>query len=130
MSDFKKFSNSNLKAVWHILFFLPYPPKHIICVTSFTTTYIGKDRLRLSYANGCLSLPHCPHTYNTSFENESVQILSLDNGEDEPNFQSSYKIPFQQVQDQVSGLVADYTLHGSYHKEIFDKMTDGICDGI
>ena len=86
MSDFKKFSNSNLKAVWHILFFLPYPPKHIICVTSFTTSYIGKDRLRLSYANGCLSLPHCPHTYNTSFENESVQILSLDNGEDETNF--------------------------------------------
>jgi len=56
------------------------------------------------------------------------QVSCLD--EDvEFEYQPYNKIPFQQVQNQVSGVVADHNpLWFQSHQEIFEKMTDGMFE--
>jgi hypothetical protein len=63
-------------------------------------------------------------TYPINFEKETFQTLSLDE-EGESDHQPYNKIPFQQVQNQVAGIVADYNpAWFQSHQEIFGKMTD------
>ncbi len=67
--------------------------------------------------------------YPINFENEVFQIPLLDDEEDDPDYQLSSKIPFQQVQDQVSELVAGYNpAWFQSHQEIFEQMTDGLFE--
>ncbi len=64
-------------------------------------------------------------TYPVNFEPEIFQIFSLDNEEDETDHQPINKIPFYQVQNQVSELAADHNpAWFQSHLEIFDKMTE------
>lgn len=68
-------------------------------------------------------------TYPFNFENEIFQTPSLGDKENEPDYHAYTKIPFQQVQNQVSELVADHNLGWFQdHKEIFEKMTDGLFE--
>ncbi len=65
-------------------------------------------------------------TYPINFEKEIFQTSSLDeeNEEDEPDHGPYSKIPFQQVQNQVAGIVADHNpAWFQSHQEIFEKMT-------
>jgi len=64
-------------------------------------------------------------TYPINFEAEIVQTPSIDDWEHEQDYHLYNKIPFQQVQNQVSGLVADHNPEWfQSHKAIFEKMTD------
>jgi hypothetical protein len=63
-------------------------------------------------------------TYPINFDKEALQTSSLDE-KDESDYQPYNKIPFQQVQNQVAGIVADHnTLWFQSHQEIFEKITD------
>jgi hypothetical protein len=63
-------------------------------------------------------------TYPFNFEKETFQTPPLDE-KDESDYQPYYKIPFQQVQNQVAGIVADYNpTWFQSHQGIFEKMTD------
>ncbi len=63
-------------------------------------------------------------TYPINFEKEAFQTSPLDE-EEESDHQPYSKIPFQQVQNQVAGIVADHNLAWfQSHQEIFEKMTD------
>ncbi len=63
-------------------------------------------------------------TYPINFEKEVFQKSPLDE-EGEFDHQPYNKIPFQQVQNQVAGIVADYNpTWFQSHQEIFEKMTD------
>ena len=67
-------------------------------------------------------------TYPINFEKETFQTSPLDE-KDESDYQPYNKIPFQQVQNQVAGIVADHNpawFHS--HQEIFGKMTDGMFE--
>jgi hypothetical protein len=56
------------------------------------------------------------------------QVSCLDEDIESDN-QPHSKIPFQQVQNQVSGMVADHNpLWFQSHQEIFEKMTDGMFE--
>jgi hypothetical protein len=68
--------------------------------------------------------------YPINFESESFQRSPpLDNEEDAQDYQTLNKIPFQQVQNQISELIADYNPEWfQSHKEIFEKMTDGMFE--
>jgi hypothetical protein len=67
-------------------------------------------------------------TYPINFEKETF-LSSHFNEKKEPDYQPFSKIPFQQVQNQVSGIVADHN-PGWFksHQEIFEKMTDRMFD--
>jgi len=66
-------------------------------------------------------------TYPFNFENEILQTFPLDDKEYEPDQHSYTKIPFQQVQNQVSASVADRNpAWFQSHKQVFEKMTDGM----
>jgi len=68
-------------------------------------------------------------TYPINFEAEIFQTPSIDDWEHEPDYLPYDKIPFQQVQNQVSGLVADHNPEWfPRHKEIFEKITDGMFE--
>jgi hypothetical protein len=69
-------------------------------------------------------------TYPINFESESFQRSPTPDDElDAQDYQTLNKIPFQQVQNQVSGLVADHNpTWFQSHKEIFEKMTDGMFE--
>ncbi|NQE53771.1 hypothetical protein C5S29_09270 [ANME-1 cluster archaeon GoMg3.2] len=68
-------------------------------------------------------------TYPINFESERFQRSPPDDEEDAQEYQTHNKIPFQQVQNQVSGLIADHNLEWfQSHKEIFEKMTDGMFE--
>ena len=68
-------------------------------------------------------------TYPFNFKSEIHQITHLNNKGDKSDYQSASKIPFLQVQNQVSGLVTDHNPEWfSSHKEIFEKMTDGMFE--
>src|SRR4030065_1737954 len=63
-------------------------------------------------------------TYPINFEKATFQTSPLDE-EDESDYQPYNKIPFQQVQNQVAGIVADHNpAWFQSHQEIFEKMTD------
>ncbi len=63
-------------------------------------------------------------TYPINFEKEIFQAPSLDEEEELDHVPYS-KIPFQQVQNQVAGIVADHNpTWFQSHQEIFRKMTD------
>jgi hypothetical protein len=65
-------------------------------------------------------------TYPINFDAEIFHPSHLDE-EDETDDQPFGKIPFQRVQDQVSGLVAEHNpAWFQSHQEIFEKMTDGM----
>ncbi len=67
-------------------------------------------------------------TYPINFKKEIFQTSSLDE-EDESDYQPYNKIPFQQVQNQVAGLVANYnSTWFQSHQEIFEKMIDGMFE--
>jgi hypothetical protein len=62
-------------------------------------------------------------TYPIDFEKEIFQTFSLDE-EYESDHQPYSKIPFQQVQNQVAGIVADHNpIWFQSHQDIFEKMT-------
>jgi hypothetical protein len=64
-------------------------------------------------------------TYPINFEPEIFHVPSLGDEEEETDHQSVDKIPFYQVQKQVSELVADHNPEWfQRHHEIFDKMTE------
>lgn len=66
-------------------------------------------------------------TYPFNFETEIFQTFPLDDKENEPDYNSYNKIPFQQVQNQVSDLAADHNpAWFQSHKDVFEKMTDGM----
>ena len=68
-------------------------------------------------------------TYPFDFKSEIRQFTPLGDKADDSDYQSSSKIPFQQVQNQVSELVADHNPEWfQSHKEIFEKMTDGMFE--
>jgi hypothetical protein len=68
-------------------------------------------------------------TYPINLDFERVQIPSLDNENDDFDNISHNKIPFQQVQNQVSELIADHNPEWfQSHQEIFKKMTDGMFE--
>ena len=68
-------------------------------------------------------------TYPFNFKSEIRQFTPLGDKADDLDYQSSSKIPFQQVQNQVSELVADHNPEWfQSHKEIFEKMTDGMFE--
>ncbi len=61
-------------------------------------------------------------TYPFNFKSEIRQIPLLGDKVDDSDYQSASKIPFQQVQNQVSELVADNNPEWfQSHKEIFEK---------
>jgi hypothetical protein len=67
-------------------------------------------------------------TYPINFEKEILQTPSLDE-EDESDHQPYNKIAFQQVQNQVAGIVADHNpTWFQSHQEIFEKMTGGMFE--
>ncbi len=70
-------------------------------------------------------------TYQINLEtniSDTSQVSYLD--EDiESDYQSYNKIPFQQVQNQVAGIVADHNpAWFQSHQEIFEKMTDSMFE--
>jgi len=68
-------------------------------------------------------------TYPINFESESFQRSAPEDEENAHDYQKHNRIPFQQVQNQVSGLIADHNPEWfPNHKEIFEKMTDGMFD--
>jgi hypothetical protein len=68
-------------------------------------------------------------TYPINFETESFQRSPPDDEENVQVYQTHNRIPFQQVQNQVSGLIADHNPEWfQIHKEIFEKMTDGMFE--
>jgi len=68
-------------------------------------------------------------TYPFNFESERFQRSPPDDGVDAQEYQTLNKIPFQQVQNQISELIADYNPEWfQSHKEIFEKMTDGMFE--
>ena len=68
-------------------------------------------------------------TYPFNFKSEIRQFTPLGDKADDSDYQPSSKIPFQQVQNQVSKLVADHNPEWfQSHKEIFEKMTDGMFE--
>jgi len=68
-------------------------------------------------------------TYPFNFKSEIHQITLLGDKADDSDYQSASRIPFQQLQNQVSGLVADHNPEWfQSHKEIFEKMTDGMFE--
>lgn len=68
-------------------------------------------------------------TYPINFESESFHRSAPDDEEDAQDYQPHNRIPFQQVQNQVSGLIADHNPEWfPSHKEIFEKMTDGMFE--
>jgi len=68
-------------------------------------------------------------TYPINLKFERVQVPSIDNENDDFDDISPNKIPFQQVQNQVSELVADHNPEWfQSHQEIFKKMTDGMFE--
>jgi hypothetical protein len=68
-------------------------------------------------------------TYPINFESESFQRSAPDDEEDAQDYQPHNRIPFQQVQNQVSGLIADHNPEWfPSHKEIFEKMTNGMFE--
>ncbi len=59
---------------------------------------------------------------------DTSQVSRLDE-DTESDYQSCSKIPFQQIQNQVSGIVADHnSVWFHSHQEIFEKMTDGMFE--
>ncbi len=67
-------------------------------------------------------------TYPINFEKEILQTSSFDE-EEEPDHGPYSKILFQQVQNQVSGIVADHNpAWFQSHQEIFEKMTGGMFE--
>ncbi len=63
-------------------------------------------------------------TYPINFEKETFQTSPLDE-KDESDDQPYNKIPFQQVQNQLAGIVADHNpAWFQSHQEIFEKMAD------
>jgi len=67
-------------------------------------------------------------TYPINFEKETFQTSPLDE-KDESDHQPYNKIPFQQVQNQVAGIVEDHNpLWFKSHQEIFEKMTGGMFE--
>jgi transcription elongation factor GreA-like protein len=68
-------------------------------------------------------------TYPINFESESFQTPAMGGRGNDTNYPLFDKIPFQQVQKQVSDLVADHNPEWfQSHKEIFEKMTDGMFE--
>lgn len=70
-------------------------------------------------------------TYPIDLETDisDVSQASCPDEDVESDCQSCSKIPFQQVQNQVAGIVADYNpLWFQSHQEIFEKMTDGMFE--
>jgi hypothetical protein len=69
------------------------------------------------------------NTYPINFDFERIDVPSIDNENYDFDYISPNKIPFQQVQDQVSELVADHNPEWfQSHQEIFKKMTDGMFE--
>jgi len=70
-------------------------------------------------------------TYPINLEtniSDIAHVSSPDEGVD-PEYQPHNKIPFQQVQNQVLGIVADHNpAWFQDHQEIFDKMTDSMFE--
>ncbi len=67
-------------------------------------------------------------TYPINFEKEISQTSPLDE-ENESDHQPYSKIPFQQVQNQVAGLVSDHNpAWFQSHQEIFENITDGMFE--
>lgn len=67
-------------------------------------------------------------TYPINFKKEAFQTPPLDE-KDESDHQPYNKIPFQQVQNQVAGIVEDHNpLWFKSHQEIFEKMTGGMFE--
>lgn len=68
-------------------------------------------------------------TYPINFETEIHQNHLFDDKDDELDSSLPNKIPFQHVQNQVSGLVVDHNpAWFKSHQEIFNKMTDGMFE--
>jgi uncharacterized membrane-anchored protein YhcB (DUF1043 family) len=68
-------------------------------------------------------------TYPFNFKSEIRQFTPLGDKADDSDYQSASRIPFQQVPNQVSELVADHNPEWfQSHKEIFEKMTDGMFE--
>ncbi len=68
-------------------------------------------------------------TYPINFETEIHQNHSFDDKDDEPDNPLPNKIPFKEIQNQVSELVADHNLAWfKSHQAIFNKMTDGMFE--
>jgi hypothetical protein len=102
---------------------------------SFTYQDIGKVIESIELSDGDWRLTRedieklIAGTYPINFEAEIVQTPSIDDWEHEQDYHPYNKIPFQQVQNQVSGLVADHNPEWfQSHKEIFEKMTDGMFE--
>jgi hypothetical protein len=68
-------------------------------------------------------------SYPINFEAEIFQTPSIDDWRLDPDYHPYDKIPFQQVQNQVSELVVGHNPEWfQNHKEIFEKMTDGMFE--
>ena len=68
-------------------------------------------------------------TYPINFDFERIDVPSIDIENDDFENISPNKIPFQQVQNQVSELVADHNPEWfQSHQEIFKNMTDGMFE--
>ncbi len=70
-------------------------------------------------------------TYPINLETNISDISQVSSPDEdvEPEYQPYNKIPFQQVQNQVLGIVADHNpAWFKSHQEIFDKMTDSMFE--
>ena len=106
----------------------------IILIHSFKYQDIGKiiESVELSDDNWMVTREDIEKlidgTYAINFETEIHQNHYFDEKE-ESDYQPYNKIPFQQVQNQVAGLVADHSPQWfQSHQEIFRTMTDGMFE--